>query len=456
MNTITIDRAVVEQALGAFRMCVPMDGKHAEVDAAFKALRAALAQERAEPVEPGVFTKEWCVRMAQIEMDADAEMEIGVALAQEQAEPQGCATEEDCTKQPWCRIRRECQRKQAKPAQEQAEPLNLSDRAVQRRLAAQWGYVPAQEQAVTDDMRSAVRWAPSSAYWSERLREFFGPDAREGIDALERRLAEAQEPDLSRCPQCNGPADNGHDRSVPPSPYLCTKCMAEPVQEPVVGWMDPESEDVVSAAQRAVWAQDFGVAGRRKAGRFTIPLRACLAQEQAEPEGSVCARCGALAFDPVVQQTEPLNLLDRAVQRRLAAQWGYVPAEQAEPAQEQAFHGFMSADGTQVDLCFTPSAPRSDGAYATAYYTAPPKAEPVQEPVAKCIDDICSEHLGRVEAFDHLPKGTLLYTIFPRRTMVPLTEEEIDRIHLHLSSTVGSSYKTVARAVEKASWEKNK
>jgi hypothetical protein len=35
------------------------------------------------------------------------------------------------------------------------------------------------------------------------------------------------EPDLSRCPQCNGPADNGHDRSIPPHPYLCTKCMAE-------------------------------------------------------------------------------------------------------------------------------------------------------------------------------------------------------------------------------------
>jgi hypothetical protein len=35
------------------------------------------------------------------------------------------------------------------------------------------------------------------------------------------------EPDLSLCPQCNGPADNGHDRSIPPHPYLCTKCMAE-------------------------------------------------------------------------------------------------------------------------------------------------------------------------------------------------------------------------------------
>ena len=51
-----------------------------------------------------------------------------------------------------------------------------------------------QAEPVTEDMKSAVRWAPSSAYWSERLREFFGPDAREGIDALERRIAGVQEP----------------------------------------------------------------------------------------------------------------------------------------------------------------------------------------------------------------------------------------------------------------------
>lgn len=45
---------------------------------------------------------------------------------------------------------------------------------------------------VTDDMRYSVRFAPSSAHWSERLVEFFGPDAREGIDALERQLREAR------------------------------------------------------------------------------------------------------------------------------------------------------------------------------------------------------------------------------------------------------------------------
>lgn len=31
---------------------------------------------------------------------------------------------------------------------------------------------------------------------------------------------------LEKCPNCNGPADNGFDRSWPdPNPYFCTKCM---------------------------------------------------------------------------------------------------------------------------------------------------------------------------------------------------------------------------------------
>lgn len=35
----------------------------------------------------------------------------------------------------------------------------------------------------------------------------------------------ADEPtDLSTCPGCGGPADNGFSRDVPPSPYYCTKC----------------------------------------------------------------------------------------------------------------------------------------------------------------------------------------------------------------------------------------
>ena len=39
------------------------------------------------------------------------------------------------------------------------------------------------------------------------------------------------EPDLSRCPKCGGPADNGHDRCIPPNPYHCTKCMEQTAVE---------------------------------------------------------------------------------------------------------------------------------------------------------------------------------------------------------------------------------
>ncbi len=38
----------------------------------------------------------------------------------------------------------------------------------------------------------AVRWAPSSAHWSSELRRLFGADARDGIDALEQRLRDAE------------------------------------------------------------------------------------------------------------------------------------------------------------------------------------------------------------------------------------------------------------------------
>ena len=41
--------------------------------------------------------------------------------------------------------------------------------------------------------------------------------------ALRERLAETAD-DLTRCPNCGGPADNGHDREVPPNPYWCSKC----------------------------------------------------------------------------------------------------------------------------------------------------------------------------------------------------------------------------------------
>ena len=51
------------------------------------------------------------------------------------------------------------------------------------------------------------------------------------VDKIGRKLRIYDEKipdyDLDKCPNCGGPADNGHDRCIPPSPYFCTKCMEE-------------------------------------------------------------------------------------------------------------------------------------------------------------------------------------------------------------------------------------
>ena len=36
------------------------------------------------------------------------------------------------------------------------------------------------------------------------------------------------DPDITTCPNCGGPADNGFTREIPPSPYYCSKCEFSP------------------------------------------------------------------------------------------------------------------------------------------------------------------------------------------------------------------------------------
>lgn len=50
----------------------------------------------------------------------------------------------------------------------------------------------AERDDLLENGKQAVRWAPSSAHWSNELKRLFGDDAREGIDALEARLRAAQ------------------------------------------------------------------------------------------------------------------------------------------------------------------------------------------------------------------------------------------------------------------------
>ena len=46
------------------------------------------------------------------------------------------------------------------------------------------------------------------------------------IDRMRAALMPPKEPDpdLTKCPNCGGDADNGFDRCIPPNPYHCTKC----------------------------------------------------------------------------------------------------------------------------------------------------------------------------------------------------------------------------------------
>jgi hypothetical protein len=54
--------------------------------------------------------------------------------------------------------------------------------------------------------------------------------ALEGVLASPQSARDSEPPkvDLSKCPKCGGPADNGHDRCYPPNPYYCTKCNDAP------------------------------------------------------------------------------------------------------------------------------------------------------------------------------------------------------------------------------------
>ena len=137
-------------------------------------------------------------------------------------------------------------------------------------------------------------------------------------------------------------------------------------------------------------------------------------------DGNAAGVCAALEA-ALAQQAEPLNLRDPAVQKRLATQWGYVPAAPAEPVQEPVAWNWM-LDGLP---------------YGRACYGDPPDAD-IAERAATA---------GRTVR--------LLYTSPPQRK--PLTEEEIDNIcrQAHGGADPQEWSRNFARAVERAVWEKN-
>ena len=61
--------------------------------------------------------------------------------------------------------------------------------------------------------------------------------------------------DLSKCPECGGEADNGHDRCDPPNVYHCTKCEA-PKES---GWSERFYERFASATDTIYHYQTGGL-----------------------------------------------------------------------------------------------------------------------------------------------------------------------------------------------------
>ncbi|MGV2894208.1 hypothetical protein ACNPPY_00300 [Achromobacter sp. AGC78] len=103
---------------------------------------------------------------------------------------------------------------------------------------------PVAGEAVTDDMRDAVRFAPSSAYWSRRLVEFFGPHAREGINALEKQLRAALA-DASAAGEATVYLDAGHMREVLAGNNMPVSASAEPGRGMVPMHAAPQASEAV-------------------------------------------------------------------------------------------------------------------------------------------------------------------------------------------------------------------
>lgn len=210
-------------------------------------------------------------------------------------------------------------------------------------------------------------------------------------------------------------------------------------------------------------------------------LKAALAQQD-EPEGSVCARCGALAFDPLVkQQDEPVTVSVDALAQHIRVVDGnhsLGAGALAEKIVEFLIERGIGKEQAEPVLVEGELPPR---------YVArsPVQAEPV-EPVAwvaskdgRVIYDNTSKDDGLLRVSGDFENGEQrisyvqqivdkLNAAPPQRTMVPLTEEEIlaavgwERAAMYMKLTpsfpVNEAKKetlTNARAVEKAVWEKN-
>ena len=146
------------------------------------------------------------------------------------------------------------------------------------------------------------------------------------------------------------------------------------------------------------------------------------------------AKAALWAFQCHVEMTWPTDRSTAAIAALRAAL-----AQQDEPVQEQPEpSGYCTLEQLVVMQRTVPSPDK------IAIYTAPPKADSAQEPVAWALHTGTRQGIKWNREVEH---GTPLYTTPPQRQ--PLTQEEIDRICASLGFAAISPAEIV-RAVERA------
>ncbi len=119
------------------------------------------------------------------------------------------------------------------------------------------------------------------------------PEAKDGFESHAFPLqCGGYSEDLSKCPRCGAPADNGHDRCYPPNPYVCSKCSVYgPDEDQRRGHSDMEEVRPQAPNQEQMVAK-CGDAAASSANSCEISVMGEGRDSEATCEPSECGRLG--------------------------------------------------------------------------------------------------------------------------------------------------------------------
>ncbi len=92
-----------------------------------------------------------------------------------------------------------------------------------------------------------------------------GPESEANAAIIARILA------APSCPTCNDQGAVGNILTAQPCPD-CAAPGVSTVEAQPVAWMDPDTQDVISAERKASWLNEYGAGGAAKAATYTRAL----------------------------------------------------------------------------------------------------------------------------------------------------------------------------------------